>query len=324
MDRTIFISHRHDDMDIASTLRIHLESWGITSNEIYQSSDSEHGSTIGETIKEDIKNFMSKAKLVILIYTFAQENWDYCMWECGLAMDPISASTRVIVFQCAQDVPTVFRDELRVTMNESDIVRFTKQFHCNKNFFPGMNPYKPNVGKETIHKRALGLFKALSKAIPASRYEWKIRWGFFRLRIQAKVVSKLNEINKQQEVFDLCNKISDTFLVTFAEGWGIRHFGFEQLQPELNFKMLVDRWKSELQGIEKNDRKKYLSEEWITDLFIEIWRVARNCPPILSWNSLKSVYPQVDWWVCPILNATKRLPDGGMELDIYMYRVDHQ
>ena len=95
--RKIFISHRHADKPIADALRKQLLSWGIPKEYIFPSSNYKHSGKIGRPIKAEIKKFLVKATLVILIYTSRDVNWEYHMWECGLATDPKTVKTNVMV-----------------------------------------------------------------------------------------------------------------------------------------------------------------------------------------------------------------------------------
>jgi hypothetical protein len=52
--------------------------------------------------------------VVLLVYTTEDQDWSYCMWECGVAMKPDAPQTRIVVLQCAAETPNVFEDRVRV------------------------------------------------------------------------------------------------------------------------------------------------------------------------------------------------------------------
>ncbi len=105
---TIFISHRHTDSQIANVINKHLRRWGFPPNSIYQSSAATgRGPRIGEPLAQNLLDALSRANAVLLVYTFAKDDWSYCMWECGVATDPQSPNTRIIVFQTTDDIPSV-------------------------------------------------------------------------------------------------------------------------------------------------------------------------------------------------------------------------
>ena len=63
MTRKIFISHRHDDADIAKVLAEHLDYWGISSAEVFQTSSAAGGGAIGDHLVDALKQAVSEAKL---------------------------------------------------------------------------------------------------------------------------------------------------------------------------------------------------------------------------------------------------------------------
>ena len=79
---------------------------------------------------------MLDTQVLILIYTSPDEDWSYCMFECGVATDPKSPHTNIIVFQCGRDAPKPFEDQLRVDVRRFDDIRkFSKAFFTDPTFF---------------------------------------------------------------------------------------------------------------------------------------------------------------------------------------------
>ena len=132
----IFISHRHSDKRIADVINKHLRSWNVRGGQIYQSSSPQQGTRPGTVLSEDLKKKLSQANLLILVYTLPDEDWSYCMWECGVATDPKTEHTRIIVLQCTESAPTVYQDHLRVAVNREGIHDFVGRFHRDSEFFP--------------------------------------------------------------------------------------------------------------------------------------------------------------------------------------------
>ena len=82
----IFISHRFDDKPIADVIRRNLARWGF--DDIYQAGAPGSGPRVGDSLTDELREVLEDVDLVILVYTFTDEDWSWCMWECGLATHP--------------------------------------------------------------------------------------------------------------------------------------------------------------------------------------------------------------------------------------------
>src|SRR5215468_4421154 len=93
---TIFISHKHADHSIADVIREFVERRSNREVTVFQSSSGEsEGPELGRPLTNELKNALWKAGIVILIYTSEDQDWQWCMWECGVATNPHSPDTRV-------------------------------------------------------------------------------------------------------------------------------------------------------------------------------------------------------------------------------------
>lgn len=320
-DHKIFISHRHEDNRIASALRMQLQSWGVPEDSIFQSSSFKQSGKIGHSIKLEIQQFLEKAKLVILIYTYPEANWDYCMFECGLATNPGTAQTNVIVFQCTSSPPRVFRDELLINMDMEGIQRFTNQFHRKSDFFPGHEPFAPDLGDEGLHIRSNGLYEALLPLLPNQERRDDIRWGYFTLMLDPEIKAAIIDSGSFKSSYNTCVDLQSKIYVTSSFGFGLRHFGYQEFEPDLSLEKLHKRWYSNIESMQE-DMNVPVESRWLDELNKEICRSVRNESPQLTWTSLKSAYAHIDWQVCPVVSEVRFKADGSVELMIFMYRVD--
>src|SRR5205823_12987071 len=95
------------------------------------------GPTIGENLNQELISNLWRSNVVILVYTTEDQDWAYCMWECGVALQPQTPYTRVIVFQCGNRFPAVFGDRVRVNIRTFvDVQRFVDEFLTSAEFFP--------------------------------------------------------------------------------------------------------------------------------------------------------------------------------------------
>ena len=304
----VFISHRHDDRKLADAIRKHLQLWGIKKKSIFQSSDAQGGSRIGDPLSQALQEALHKANLVLLIYTFSDEDWAYVMWEAGVATDPAKA-TRIIVFQCTDDRPKPFQDQVRVRITKEDILRFATQFHKDKDFVPGDPAWDPEIDEGTLRERSDRLYDSLFTRVPAGKLEELSRWDALTLELAPKFVAQVKKI---KDAHGARNILEKNLVVSREYGQPARHFGFNTFTLNPTFANCVDRWR-EMTG-------KNAADEWIDGLCAEIWRAINNIPSEPTWEYLRSAVPGADWWLYPVLNHARVLRDKTMEFDLYLYQ----
>lgn len=313
---TIFISHRHTDRQIADVISNHLQLWGIGENAIYQfSAATGTSSGIGEYLTQHLRDALHRANIVILVYTFADHDWSYCMWECGVATDPQLLSTRIVVFQTTADIPTVFADQIRIRINQQDIFSFTRQFHTEQGFFPGEPAFAPNVNEGILRQKSTAFYNDLNSVIPerqpAEQPQQRYRWDCFKLKLNLDSLRKINHPEASQDT--KINIIQQESKVTWDFGEALKHFGYVPGVLGLTFSQLVIRWK------ETTSLRENIPQEWIAELCEEMLRAIQDKPAVPTWELMKSNhYP--DWWFYPVVNHAIISPDGSIEFQIYMYR----
>src|SRR5262245_36125451 len=114
-----------------------------------------------------------------LIYTSEDQDWQWCMWECGVALNPHTPDTRVIVFQCAPHPHRVFQDQVRVdARNKEDLSKFVRTFLTDRSFFPGfgralapkLSPHGDEVrdAADELHKTMASVLPRASRGVARS------------------------------------------------------------------------------------------------------------------------------------------------------------
>ena len=122
MTHNLFISHKHSDTRIAKVVADFVESRTLGEVSVHMSSDPRYkGPRLGKNINQELCAALYDCNVLLLLYTSADEDWSYCMFECGVATDPQSPRTNIIVFQCGEDVPSPFADQLRVNVRDLKI-----------------------------------------------------------------------------------------------------------------------------------------------------------------------------------------------------------
>ena len=124
----LFISHIEEHQEVAHVLRRFINTWTGKRVDVYQSTAPEteaDGLRLGQNLNEGLQGKLWQTKVLLLIYTSHDEDWSYCMWECGVAQLPAPSATRSIVLQTGTDVPKVFEDKIRANLSKpDDIERF--------------------------------------------------------------------------------------------------------------------------------------------------------------------------------------------------------
>jgi hypothetical protein len=87
----VFISHKHTDRGIADAVRSFIERRSNREVRVYQSSSAEaEAPDVGRALTAELKAALWKTGIVILLYTSEDQDWQWCMWECGVATNPNS------------------------------------------------------------------------------------------------------------------------------------------------------------------------------------------------------------------------------------------
>ena len=85
----MFISHRHTDKRIAEAIATFIKRTTANQVVVFDSSSSSFESPrMGKNVNTELKEALARSDVVLLVYTAAGEDWQYCMWECGVATDP--------------------------------------------------------------------------------------------------------------------------------------------------------------------------------------------------------------------------------------------
>jgi len=317
--RKIFISHRHADKKIADALRLVLNEWGL--HHVFQSSMPEMGISPGKGLTDELKKQLSEANLLILIFTQADEDWSYCMWECGVATDPKNVRTKVIVFQCTDQIPSVYEGQVRVKVAPDyvdDIRGFTKRLHLEEDFFLSRvedeeipEPFDAHIDERVLKKRTQDIFESLSAVIPKGRRTENYRWDHLNIRVPTDIARRIKE-----ESYKLMRPVileSAEILDNSSKG-ALRQFGFHQYAGILTLSKLVNRWKYERED-------KTSSTTWANELCREIWNTLNGYPPVPSVDAIRHLHKDTRRWYRPITAVVRILPDDAIELDVLLCEV---
>ena len=309
-----FISHRHDDYQLADIVRKHLVDWGVEDEDIFQSSHSEGGARIGEPLSQQLREKLREAKVVVLLYTFGDANWAYCMWESGVATNPSKLDTRIVVLQCTPDILGPFESDVVVRVDENEIHRLAHQVHRVDDFWPGLPALRSAITDGALSDRAARLYSDLREAVPKRRAEQIRRWDSFALRIDRMAAERAIQLTDDDE-HELCLFFKKHCVVVDAFGEAMRHFGYQDFQEGLTLEHLATRWTKATRKLDES------SDDWLGLLCRQLWRAANNMASENIWKLMRSGREGTNWWLHLPVNLVTINPDSSMDFHIAIYRV---
>jgi len=312
----LFISHKHADEKIASVIRRFIISRSGGRVDVFQSSSySGRVPQIGRSLNHELMKVLVEVGAVILVYTSADHDWSYCTWECGVAMDPSTPDTRIMVFQCGNRAPAVFADQVRVNIrNLVDIQKFAKEFLTSSDFFPGVKeriaPGFDENGPEVL-EAAQQLYDDLQRLLPdldePTIEEWPA-FPFIQLQISLDQVQRICDMKPDERIKLGSGIVLQHCWISDADRFAEQLFGFPNFPKELTLQKLVDKWKLD---------NPECRSKWIMALCNQVIDGAQWAFPKIIWE----LFPQIDTrvWYAPMLTRVRR-SKSFMQFDIYFYK----
>lgn len=316
----VFISHKHSDSAIATAIAKFLRDKSLGAVDVFLSSDwTFHGPRLGAGLNDELRQTLWNSDALLLVYTSADQDWSYCMWECGVAAHPESPDTRIIVFQCGHESPTPFSNDLRINVRKlDDINRFAKQLLTDSEFFPGKNkPLAPNIVQETLEKVAKELFEELKRIIPeppdGQIDEWPV-WPFLAIELQQAqidLIRKLNVADRTEKLKSSRQIIRENGVVVKSDPRASQLFGLSSLPEKIGLAELLKIWK---------ERFPEIDSIWFDSCCDQIAVGAWRGFPTIWQSSLREVGGESDY--TPVLSRVKRIPFGGkFQFELYFYNL---
>jgi hypothetical protein len=308
----VFISHKHSDRRIATVIRSLITEQTVGKIDVFQSSDpAAQTPSVGRNLNVELCNALWKAAAIILVYTTPEEDWSYCMWECGVATLPNSPDTRIILFQCGESVPPVFEGQLGVNARDKGSVQgFVKQFMTDARFLPNQSEALTgyHAADSAVERAATKFFDDLQEVLPEGP---AVKWPahpYVRLELSNKAVRAIcdNSGDDQQQLRQIV-------LANTTVGGSDRFaplLGIEQLEDRVSLQRVYDLW-----------RESHLddSSEWVNSLTKQLHDAASRKPSRLQWSAM----PVMGGDRIPIVTRVRKIPSqGSLQFDVYFYPFD--
>jgi len=322
---SIFISHRHADHELASLLRNFIEQRAAHA-EVFQSTYEGGGTSIGKLLSEDLGRRLSAAEVVLLLYTTADENWSYCMWEVGVAFNPECPDTRIIVLQAGSSVPAPLGDRRAVRLaNETDVMQFVAQLFTDSTLFPkhGKALWPNKSGDAGVVKQVgADLWSKLKEhgIQEEDETDWQICRTIvlatttviedaLRTKLQA-LAAEAASPERQQQVAALHRALAENLHIETAPRGSGEMFGLH-LRPETRLADMVDAWRQERQA----------EPAWADTLLDQILRAVESRWPRARYHALR--HAADDHAYLPVLQLVRRRPAAGrVEYHVVLPRFD--
>lgn len=316
----VFISHKHSDSAIATVVAKFLRDRSLGQVDVFLSSNwTFRGPRFGAGLNGELQSTLWNTDVLILVYTTSDQDWSYCMWECGVATHPDSPNTRIIVFQCGHESPTPFANDLRLDARKSDHVRrFTKQFLSDETFFPSRKEaLAPDIAQETVEKAASELFDNLKDVLPEPSDGqvdvWPV-WPFLCVELQQPQIEMLEDPdgeNRTDKLKAAHQIIKEYGTIVKSDARAAQLFGLTSLPEKIKFCDLLDRWKEKFPTVDAT---------WFDSCCEQIKVGARRGFPVVRQSPLKEVTGESEY--TPVLSRVKRNPFGGsVQFDLYFYNL---
>jgi hypothetical protein len=316
----LFISHKHENRAIADALRNFVEINTGGAVEVFQSSSAQAaGPQAGFNLNEELKSALWKASAFILLYTHSTLDWSYCMFEYGVANNPKSPDTRMVLFKCCDTIPSLFAGQVNVNARELvDIQKFTNQLLTDSNFFINyggpVTQHQPNG--PMVATAAADFFQKfqplLPPLVPTADEAWPA-YPFLRLQLEIQHVETIKNAASADRPSLALALIQKECVVTDYDKEAERLFNSPSFDKGMKFEVLVHAWH------EKDDRGDAKSQ-WVESLCKQITAGARWKFPPTVWEMMQGI--NEDTWYAPILTRVRRVPNQYMQFDVYFFKFE--
>ncbi len=316
-DPTLFISHKHSDNKIAQALAAFCEEKSNGRIKVHLSSSPDFkGPRIGKSVNAQLRQALWDTDVLILIYTSSDQDWSYCMWECGVANDSQSPETSIIVFQCGSDFPAPFTDVLRVNVrNLDDIKRFMQLFLREPDFFPTLNgAIAPSLKDTYVESASKTLYDNIAAVLPPPddglSQEWPT-WPYLRIEMPRPEVDRMEQASEAERVALSHQLVKDFGLVVDSDARAAQLFGLAAFPNRMRLDSLLKTWKDKNPGME---------ETWFDSCCEQIMMGAARGFPVIRWTPIREPGGESDY--TPVLSRIKPMPYAQtVQFDIYFYNL---
>jgi hypothetical protein len=311
----VFISHKHADKAIAEVVAKFLHANAIQPIRVFLSSSSTYeGPSIGRKIDAELRKALWATDVLILIYTSEDQDWSWCMWECGAATAPDTPNTNMIVFQCGPEAPKIFAGTKVVDVRKlEDVKSFTKQYFTDPTFYPSLHvAMAGHFGLNITDQKATELYESLKNVLPdfGPAREWPT-WPFLRVEVPLTLADQIKDVTHPIKLEEQSKLIKNSATVSFWVPRALEIFGRVSLDQSTKFTELEQIWKSAYPGAEAG---------WFESCCEQIAAAAAEKLPSIRPISVRQVNSETEF--VPVVTHVRRISSQStVQFDIYFFDV---
>jgi hypothetical protein len=318
----LFISHRHLDKELADVVRAFISRRSGGRVKVFQSSSAAaEGPRIGRQLNQELVTNIWAANMLILLYTTPDQDWSYCMWECGVALDAASPDTRIVVFKCAGQSPPLFAADVCVDIHKLvDLQKFADEFLTSPEFFPGygqaVTDFMPD--SQEVREAAQELYDQLTAVAPEDTTapgSWP-PYPFMQLQLSFDELCRIRTAPSAQRVAVTQEILENGAIVTEADSEARRLFGVRDQGPKALFAAFVSNWRESCPNADGG---------WVQALSAQIAAAALDNFPTQVWSLLRGVDRNDGTWYGPSLIRVQDMPRqrcGRFDVSFCKFELD--
>jgi hypothetical protein len=308
----LFISHKHQDNQIASKVANFIRFSSQNRVRVYLSSDPAYiHPEYGRSLNDELRRALGESDALILIFTSDDQDWSYCMWECGVATDPNTPPTKIYVLQCGDDMPKPLSDIVHINArDQKDIRRFTNFLLRDSKFFPGRGAaIAPDIEKQDCDTLADKLFQDLRDVIPEGLSELWSPWPHIRVELPQDEADRIEQANADEQQRLTRGILEEHGVIIESNPQAAQLLGVAFFQPRSRFKDLLRIWKSKFPEAEAH---------WFNSCCEQFKEGVSHIRPVIREASLKEADGDKEY--TPVLSRIRRIHLRKMvEFDIFFY-----
>ena len=311
-DPLVFISHKHSDRMIGETIARFVKEKTAGKVRVHLSSSPNfEGPRLGKQLNNELKRALGAAEAVILVFTSDSEDWSWCMWECGTAIDPNDQrQTSVVVVQCGSDEAKPFADQLRVDARNLDSVQsFVKALLTTTDLFPRRDAPVTGFAAEgsEVKELAAELHTKLGEVLPVVGGPERITptSPYLRVRLDDESVAELGTAYLADET-EKCLPILEKKGEIVESAGADRVFNM-RVEPGATLGDILANWRRDHRAEDEEAR-------WFTALAEQIEAAIVGTLRPVKWAPCETKTGRSD---VPYVAATRTVATG-VELDVYI------
>jgi hypothetical protein len=169
---TVFISHKHEDHELAVEVKKAIQGLNPKSIECFVSGVD---ITAGRDWRREIRSVLAKSHLLVLLFTAPSKNWDWCLFETGLytRFDRTEVRSVVCLFTPGETPPSPLTD-LQGIPAEADKIRDFLEELCRRTWEVSddwrRGALAPEIASKSVKDAACKIAGAFCRSASASTY----------------------------------------------------------------------------------------------------------------------------------------------------------